>query len=204
MAEPRAEDVAAAVSRTVRVLRQQQQLSLSTLAERAEVSRSMVIQIEQGRTNPSLGVLVRLANALGVSLPELVAFEQPVPVRILAPGSGAVMWTGENGGQGRMLAGSHGPIQLQVWDWRMKSGERFTARPQPTGTVEIVHVLSGRLELRVGDERYDVPAGSTAMFLPDRTHGYANPSSKPLRMIISNSEPPSELGLNKEILDAAP
>lgn len=201
MPDQDSQQVTDTISRNVRTLRDRQGLSLTGLATKAGISRGMLIQIEQGRTNPSLGTLVSVAGALNVSLTELIELEQPAPVRILGPDDGTVLWTGASGGCGRMLAGATGANHLQVWDWRMKPGEEFSALPQPRGTVEVIHVLSGRLTIRVGEETHEVASGHTVMFRPDRPHGYSNRTRRPMRMLISNSEPPGSDFASKEIVD---
>ena len=46
--------------------------TLDQVAEAAGVSRRLVVNIEQGATNPSVGTLLRISDALGVGLPALV------------------------------------------------------------------------------------------------------------------------------------
>ena len=53
--------------------RRKQALSQEQLAKNAEVTYTTLIKIESGRnTNPTLKTIVKLADALGVSLDELV------------------------------------------------------------------------------------------------------------------------------------
>src|SRR5437762_1220136 len=60
------EDVATAVGRNVRALRQQRRMTIDALAAAAGISRGTVIQIETARGNPSIATLVSLAAALRV------------------------------------------------------------------------------------------------------------------------------------------
>ena len=46
------------------------------LAARSGVSRRLVVQIEQGEANPSIGTLLRLAGAFEVTLTDLVGDQQ--------------------------------------------------------------------------------------------------------------------------------
>lgn len=63
-------------------LRDDAGLSQSSLARRVGVSQSAVSQMESGERSPSYGMLVQLADALGVSVAYLVgaAVEQLSPV----------------------------------------------------------------------------------------------------------------------------
>jgi transcriptional regulator with XRE-family HTH domain len=61
-------------------LREEAGLTQRELAERAEVSLSIVFQIEQGaKKDPRISTLVALAEALGVSVDELVGRETEPP-----------------------------------------------------------------------------------------------------------------------------
>jgi transcriptional regulator with XRE-family HTH domain len=62
---------ASALGGTIRRLRQQRKLSLHTLAGRAEMSVSMLSQIERGISSPSLKSLTKIRLALGVPISSL-------------------------------------------------------------------------------------------------------------------------------------
>jgi transcriptional regulator with XRE-family HTH domain len=71
--------LASAIGVRVRQERQSRRWTLDQLAEAAGVSRRMVVNVEQGTANPSVGTLLRISDALGVGLPALV--EPPDPSR---------------------------------------------------------------------------------------------------------------------------
>ena len=71
--------LASAIGGRVRQERQALRWSLDRLAEAAGVSRRMLVNVEQGVANPTVGTLRKLGDALGISLPALV--EPPEPVR---------------------------------------------------------------------------------------------------------------------------
>ncbi len=61
------------VARLLREERQKQGLSLKVLAERAGLSRQMVSYVEQQERNPTLETLLRITNALGIRLADVIA-----------------------------------------------------------------------------------------------------------------------------------
>src|SRR3954452_214151 len=65
--------------RRLRALRTLRRFTQEALGERAGVSGKFVGQIERGVGNPSLQILVRLAQALGVELWEMLRFEEVRP-----------------------------------------------------------------------------------------------------------------------------
>jgi transcriptional regulator with XRE-family HTH domain len=57
----------------LRKLRDAKDMSQTTLAKKAHISREHLSRLESGLYDPSVGVVQRLAEALGVSLTELLA-----------------------------------------------------------------------------------------------------------------------------------
>jgi len=64
--------LASAIGARVRLARQSRGWTLDRLAATAGVSRRMLVNVEQGAANPSVGTLLKLGDALGVGLPALV------------------------------------------------------------------------------------------------------------------------------------
>lgn len=59
----------------IREIRKIRELSQEELAERADISTQYVSNIERGKENPTLDLLLRLAEALRVTLGQLCDFE---------------------------------------------------------------------------------------------------------------------------------
>jgi transcriptional regulator with XRE-family HTH domain len=66
-------DWQAIVARNVRKLRQQRKLTQEQLAFASKIDLTYLGGIERGRRNPSLMVMARIAEALGVPLPRLLS-----------------------------------------------------------------------------------------------------------------------------------
>jgi transcriptional regulator with XRE-family HTH domain len=64
----RMEEVCQVLGGNVKTLRQALGISQEELAFRAELDRTYISQIERGVGNPSVFVLLKVANALGVEL----------------------------------------------------------------------------------------------------------------------------------------
>ncbi|OIJ88582.1 helix-turn-helix domain-containing protein [Streptomyces colonosanans] len=179
------------LARNVKRWRTERGFTLEALAARAGVSRGMLIQIEQARTNPSIGTIVKIGDALGVSVTSLLDYEQGPEVRIV-PGEQAVrLWHTDAGSFSRLLAGTEAPGPLELWDWRLMPGDRSPSDPHPAGTVELVHVTAGELTLTVDGVPYRVPAGASASFEADTPHIYGNDGDVPMEMVMAVSVPPA-------------
>jgi transcriptional regulator with XRE-family HTH domain len=163
------------IARRIGLLRKGKQQSFDELATRSGVSKGMLVQIEQGRANPSIATLCRLAAGLGVSVADLISTsdESASPVHVVAPDKARILWKGPKGGSAALLVGSDGPDMLELWSWTLQPGERFEARPHSDGTLELVHVQQGALALEVDGVAHVVAAGASAFAHTDRPHAYA-------------------------------
>jgi len=70
-------EVAQRVAENLRDLRRKRDLSLDEAAQKTGVSRAGLSQIETGKTNPTLGVLWKIASGLDVPFAELLGEAQP-------------------------------------------------------------------------------------------------------------------------------
>jgi transcriptional regulator with XRE-family HTH domain len=177
-----------AVARTVRSLRAAHGWSLDQLAARAAVSKGVLVALEQARGNPNLGTLIRVSEALGVPLTRLVQVEEEPPIQFSPAGRHVVLWEGDSGGTGTLLAGSDPRPSLELWRWVLCPGECRDSEPHTPGTREIVTVETGRLSLAVGGSRREVSAGDTVVFHGDRPHSYANEGDEDVRYVLAVME----------------
>ncbi len=187
---PDLEDVAQSLARNLKRLRQERGYSLDALAARSGVSRGMIIQIEQARTNPSIGTVVRLGDALGVSIAGLVDQAEGPAVRMVPPEQAVRLWETPAGSHGTLLVGTEAPGPLELWAWRLMPGESHDSDPHPVGTAELIRVDKGRLTLVLDGEEFHVSAGTTASFEAGAPHGYHNTGPEPVEMTLAICVPP--------------
>src|SRR3954464_11701447 len=102
---PTSNDIQQAIARNLRAFRVRRDMSLEELATRSTVSRAMIVQIEQARTNPSINTLCLLADALGETLPALVNAGDTSPVRVIRADDTVELWRGKRGSKAFVLAG---------------------------------------------------------------------------------------------------
>lgn len=181
--------LAVAIGARVRQERQSRRWTLDQLAEVARVSRRMVVNVEQGAANPSVGTLLRISDALGVGLPALVERPGPKPVKVTRHGDGAVLWTSAAGGRGVLMAGTEPPDVVELWDWTLGPGDRHSSAAHTPGTKELVQVQDGTVTVEVAGEPVALGAGDAVTFPGDVAHGYANPGRQLARFSLAVFEP---------------
>lgn len=187
---------AVAISRTigrrVRVARTELGWTLDQLAARSGVSRRMLVNVEQGVTNPSIATLLRLSDALGIGLPALVdtADDGAEAVVVHRDGDVAPVWTSDAGGSAVMVAGTAPPDVSELWDWRLGPADDYRSEAHRAGTRELMHVLSGAVVLVVGGAEHRLKAGDSASFDGGVPHSYRNASAtRPARFSLAVYEP---------------
>lgn len=194
--------LAAAIGGRVRQERQARNWTLDQLADAAGVSRRMLVNVEQGAANPSVGTLLRISDALGIGLPALVDSPRPRPVTVTRSGDGAALWTSDGGGRGVLVAGTESPDVVELWDWTMVAGDRLESEAHAAGTKELLEVHQGSLTVVVGGESHVLAAGDAASFPSDVAHSYANEGSDPAVFSMAVFEPGVGSSHHNEVTDA--
>jgi transcriptional regulator with XRE-family HTH domain len=169
-----ADGISQAIGGRVRQGRGSRGWTLDQLAERSGVSRRMLVSIEQGSANPSIATLLRISDALGIGLPALVNMDRSPGLRVTRAGAAPVLWRGKLGGQAVLIAGTEPPDVTELWDWTLGPGERHSSEPHAAGTRELLLVLNGKLELKVGQRAEVLATGDSASFAGDLAHEYVN------------------------------
>ncbi|MEV4888397.1 helix-turn-helix domain-containing protein [Nonomuraea sp. NPDC050547] len=181
------ETITAAIANNVRAQRAHRGLTLDALAARSGVSRGMLVQVEQARTNPSVSTLTRIASALGVTVARLVEVSDVPVVRIIDKSDVVNFEMGAS--RAMLLVGADEPMILELWDWRLAPGEHHDGDAHPPGTREMITVLRGELTLTVYGKSHRVGTDDAALFTADRPHRYANDGTEEVRMIMVVAEP---------------
>ncbi|MDQ0654437.1 helix-turn-helix domain-containing protein [Pseudomonas cedrina] len=183
-----AQAVSLAVARTLKQARKAQKITLDELSRRSGVSKGMVVEIEKCTANPSIGILCKIAAALGLSVADIVNVTEAPSAHVIDSQDIPTLWTGDLGGTARLLAGTRGPNMIELWRWEMHPGESFASAGHPQGTLELFHVEKGTLKCVVGETELLVPSGSSAVARTDVPHAYSNAGRSKLVFTMSVTE----------------
>jgi transcriptional regulator with XRE-family HTH domain len=170
----RGDEVNGLIARRTAQLRRARDLSFDALAARSDLSKGMLVAIEQGTANPSIATLCKLAATLRVSLTDLLAEDkQPsTAVQVVGPDQANELWRGPNGGLATLLVGSGGPDMLELWQWTLFPGEEFRSKGHPQATVELLSVTEGALTLEIDGIDHVIATSHRAVAMTDRPHAY--------------------------------
>ena len=174
--EAGAQDLGRRVAENLRARRRARGMSLDVLSRASGVSRAALSQIEARKTNPTVGLLWKIAVGLGVPFAELIG--EPVgSVSVLRRGTGQVLRSTDGNLESRPLTPAGASPQVEIYDLRLAPGSRHDSEAHARGTREIVAVLSGTLTMHVGTDLHELHAGDSIGFPADLPHGYENPGA---------------------------
>jgi len=182
----------------VREHRQRNQLTIADVAQLAELSAGMLSKIENGQATASLDALVRIANALGVSVGALFKnYGAPGgAARLVKAGEGMqVVRRGTSKGHTyHLLSYDQGPRKrFEPFLISMDDASEVFPTFEHAG-VEFIHMLTGRLEYRHGDATYLLEPGDSLTFDGTVPHGPERILDVPIRFltVIVYDTPASE------------
>lgn len=159
----------------VRSLRRERGLTLDGLAARSGVSRAMISKLERGEKSPTLVVAAKVAEGLGVGLPQLVGAEEKRRVVVVRRGDRRVVRDPNTGFERQLLSPGFGGGGVEfvrnVVPEGSASGE---FRPRRKGAEEYVLVEKGRLMARLGGESYVLEEGDAVCFEADLFRRFEN------------------------------
>lgn len=189
--DARLDEIPVAVGRRVREARIARGLTLDQLAERSGVSRRMIVNVEAGSSSASITTLLRLATALGIALADLVSDGSAgQSCEVTSSADRRPLWQGELGGTAQLVAAAD---TLELWEWTLQPGEAYSSEAHRPGTRELIHVLSGRLELVTAGVVHVLAPGDGASFSADVPHSYGCLGRRPVRFSMTVLEPMSRM-----------
>jgi len=173
-AHPMNTDLADRLGRNIRALRETRGATQAELAKLAGVPRATWGNLESGAGNPTLQVLYRVAQALQVSLEELLAAP-----RASARHYPAASLTTKQRGPVSVRKLLPDPLPGMEFDrMELPPGARLIGIPHTAGTREYLACESGQLVLIASGERFLLEPGDVVVFRGDQRHSYDNPGKK--------------------------
>jgi transcriptional regulator with XRE-family HTH domain len=193
-----ADDGTTSLGRDIRLVRQQKSLSMQTLADAAGISRAWLGEIERGAASPSVDIVRRLADALGVSIGSLLDGRAPqadqatgesLEVHFVPKDKRVVLRLPSQPFFWELITPLRGELQLMIADLDPTSAP---LEMMEHGGQELVLVLEGEIEVRVAGETYALHSGDAITFAAQLPHGFGNRARKKARML--NATAPPSLG----------
>ena len=173
----------------IKELRNKQGLTQEELADRAELSKGFISQLERDMTSPSIATLEDLLQCLGTTLGEFFMEEQEEEQIVFTEEDFFVKKDEEYKNQIKWIIPNAQKNCMEPILIRLHPGcESETYGPYEA--EEFGYVLQGKVELHYGKAQYMLKKGQTFYLKGDREHYLKNASESEAKVIwVSN--PPS-------------
>lgn len=168
-------DLPIIVGRNLRRLRVRQGHSLERLAKQSGVSRAMLGQIETGKSAPTIGLLWKIATALGVPFASLIATDDAQGTFVLRRANAKLLSSNQGQFTSRALFPYDRERQVEFYELRIAPLHYENADAHASGTRENLVVTRGTVEIAFGKERpITLSEGDAILFQADVPHSYKN------------------------------
>jgi transcriptional regulator with XRE-family HTH domain len=169
--EAGAKALAGQLGKTVNRLRKASNLSLSELSEQSGVAKSIISQVERNETNPTLVTLWRLAQALDVSIEQVLREDDDSAFLEKISRNDTPLLVSDDGRCRLGITGWSKTIDwLQWYDFSAEPGGVLASDAHPRGAMESLTVLEGELQVEAGGETETAAVGDTLRYRADRPH----------------------------------
>lgn len=164
------------IGRRVGEYRRERDWTLTALADKVGLSATQLSRIESGTRQPSVGTLIQIAHAFGVSLSRLVDQQHTAPYhlqraadRATQPDGGLTILSGD-------FPGLHA-VHLTL----PTSSDAPEARHSGE---EWIYVLTGVIDVHIGADTITLVDGDSIHFPSQTTHRVHNPGQQPAQILL--------------------
>jgi len=173
----------------LRAIRQRLKISQRQLARQSGVANATISQIEAGKLNPTVSMLKKTLDGIPMSLGEFFATDAGGQERVFFRLEELVE-IADGGVSYRQVGGNLAARSIQLLKECYQPGASTGKHAMTHEGEECGIVLSGRLEVTVGEQRTVLRPGDAYYFKSGNPHRFRNPGSEPCEL-ISACTPPS-------------
>lgn len=172
------------IGEQLRELRKIKGLTLQQVADGVGVSTGYLSQIERNRSKLPIGVLKRIADLLGVHMnwffqPEILGPPEERDFIVRAGKRRKMSFTGTGIHEELLSPNLNGPLEMLLSVIEPGADSDFYSHDG----VEAGYVMTGSLDLWIGDRHFRLERGDSFSFRSTMLHRCANPGNEPTEVI---------------------
>jgi len=159
----------------VKQLRKERGWSLDALANASGVSRSMLSDIEREQANPTLAVTMRIAQAFGMSLGDLIEMPSATSaVTVIRADDHAYDYRSDKFCRIRTLSPLNLEKDVEFYEVQLQPGGELRSAPHFEGTREFLAVQKGQVRVESAGDAETLHPGDSASYRADVPHAIVN------------------------------
>ncbi|PHK50586.1 helix-turn-helix domain-containing protein [Staphylococcus edaphicus] len=170
------------IGKKIRNLRTMKKLTQEELAERTDLSKGYISQIESQHASPSMETFLNLLEVLGTSPSDF--FKEPSSEKILYKKESQATYDEYDKGY--------------ILNWPVTQSNEFEMEPliltlkahasykhfEPSESDTFIYCLKGEVALLLGDKHYYAEAGDALYFKANQLHRLANQTTSEVQVMI--------------------
>ena len=150
-------------------------LTLEQLAQSAGVSKAMLSQIEKDKVNPTVAIMLKIADALGVGIGELIQSARSANVlRVIPAEDSHYTFRAEEDCTIRTLSPLSLEKHIEFYRITLAPAGKLSSEAHFRGCQELLHVARGRVTVTSGSETITLNKGDSAHYRADVPHTIEN------------------------------
>src|SRR3954468_16921499 len=169
----------------VKHLRNERGWSLESLANASGVSRSMLSEIEREQANPTLAVTMRIAQAFGMALGDLLEMPSASSsVNVIRAEDRAFHYRSDKYCQIRTLSPLNLEKDVEFYEVTLQPDGALRSAPHFEGTREFLTIQKGTVRVESAGEAEELGPGDSASYRADVPHAIINTGRSPATMFL--------------------
>jgi mannose-6-phosphate isomerase-like protein (cupin superfamily) len=167
------------LGRRIKQERLRRGLTLKDIEAKVGISATHLSEVERGKSSPTVGVLEKIARALGTRSALLIDAAAGVPVSHTTPGHRREVLDQEGTVRTESLSNSFPGSEVSILLKTYQPQGTRTVLPRGHEGEEFLHVLEGALQVVVGEEEFALAKGDSIHFKSTRPHAFVNRGTVP-------------------------
>lgn len=174
------------IGEKIKVLRRGCGLTQEELADRCELTKGYISQLENDLTSPSIATLMDILSALGTSLKEFFGSEDE-DEKIVYNKDEFIEKVSESYTLNWLVPNAQKNVMEPVH--MLLNPESATEEDFPHEGEEFGYVLSGEVVIVLGKKKYKCKKGQSFYYAANKTHRIVNEKNRPAEFIWVSSPP---------------
>lgn len=172
----------------LKAIRAERDMTLRDLEIASAVSRAMISKVERGEKSPTFRLLVALASGLGVSTSRLIgANTSSLETEVTRKAERVSFRDEETGFQRHLMSPDHPDHKFELVMHVIPPGRSTGELPvYGNPTDKYVAIEEGDVQLRIGDDIFDLHEGDAMYFFLNHPYSFTNVSKKRCRYYIAS------------------
>lgn len=147
--------------------------TLQEIADKSQVTKSLLSKIENEKTSPPIATLTRIAKALGVNITTLLSEEDSSGSTIHTKAEAMIksMTKTDMGYSFFSIAGGRADKLMQTYIFKIKKGKTPDQNLNHR-SEEFIYIIEGDLQYTVGSTTYTLKKGDSLYFDAEENHSF--------------------------------